>query len=248
MIWFTPPFNKACATNIGRQFLCIVDKHFGEKTNKFHKIFNRNLLKVSYSCLPNMRRIVTSHNKKITSPKDKVLDPCNCRNKNNCPFSGSCQSSEIVYKAKVIPDNGDTKHYIGLTENKFKQRYANHTSSLVHEEKSSATELSKYVWNLRARNQPFSIRWSILCHASAYSNTVKKCNLCLAEKLQILKSNKQELLNKRSELISKCRHQNKYCLSNYYTPRQKCHDPTGSRKIGAKFKKNSCVSSTDDRG
>ena len=40
--------------------------------------------------------------------------------------------------------------------------------------------------------------------------------ICLYEKLKIINyPNKEELLNKPSELISKCRHVNKYLLSNY---------------------------------
>ena len=50
----------------------------------------------------------------------------------------------------------------------------------------------------------------------AYSNISKKCQLCLPEKFEILNcNNPNELLNKRSELISKCRHVNKFLLSNY---------------------------------
>ncbi len=33
-----------------------------------------------------------------------------------------------------------------------------------------------------------------------------KCKLCLEEKLMIMKQRKKNLLNKRSELFSKCRH------------------------------------------
>ena len=49
-----------------------------------------------------------------------------------------------------------------------------------------------------------------------YSNIAKSCMLCLHEKFEILMYPKQdELLNKRSELVFKCRHINKYLLSNY---------------------------------
>ena len=44
----------------------------------------------------------------------------------------------------------------------------------------------------------------------------KKCLLCLHEKFKIVIFEDQDhLLNKRSELISKCRHTNKYLLRNY---------------------------------
>ena len=45
----------------------------------------------------------------------------------------------------------------------------------------------------------------------APSNTTKgKCYLCLNEKLEITSYKRDSLLNKRSELNSKCRHQNKF--------------------------------------
>ena len=41
IIWFNPPYNVNVETNIGKTFLKLIGKHF-PKTNKFHKIFNRN--------------------------------------------------------------------------------------------------------------------------------------------------------------------------------------------------------------
>ena len=48
IIWFNPPYNVKVETNIGKMFLKLIDKHF-PNSNKFHKIFNRNSVKVSYS-------------------------------------------------------------------------------------------------------------------------------------------------------------------------------------------------------
>ena len=51
---------------------------------------------------------------------------------------------------------------------------------------------------------------------SAYSNITKKCLLCLHEKPETVNyPHPKELLNKRSVLVSKCRHANKYLLNNY---------------------------------
>ena len=46
----------------------------------------------------------------------------------------------------------------------------------------------------------------------------KKCNLCQAEKLAIIGADHSKPLNKRSELVSKCRHANKNYLSNFLPP------------------------------
>ena len=80
----------------------------------------------------------------------------------------------------------------------------------------NSTTLSAYVWSLKDKNITPSLKWSIMKRAKSYSNTSKVCRLCLQEKLEILRyPNKSELLNKRSEIVSKCRHMNKFMLANY---------------------------------
>ena len=61
---------------------------------------------------------------------------------------------------------------------------------------------------------PNCVSWGIHRKAPAYLNLSKICDLCLTEKLMIISANKSTLLNRRSKLIFKCRHQNKYYLSN----------------------------------
>ena len=53
IIWFNPPFSKSVSTNVAKTFLQLVTKHF-PRSHKLHKIFNRNTVKVSYSCMNNM--------------------------------------------------------------------------------------------------------------------------------------------------------------------------------------------------
>ena len=64
IIWFNPPFNKNVATKIGRYFLNLLDKHFPQD-HKFHNIFTRNNIKVSYSCMPNIKSPINSHSRRI---------------------------------------------------------------------------------------------------------------------------------------------------------------------------------------
>ena len=64
--WYNPPSNSSVKTNLGRKFLNIVDKCF-PKNHPLHKIFNRHTLKLSYSCMPNMKSIIASHNKTLLS-------------------------------------------------------------------------------------------------------------------------------------------------------------------------------------
>ena len=52
-IWFNPPYSMSVQTNIGKIFFKLIDQHF-PKNHKYHKIFNRSTLKMSYSCISNM--------------------------------------------------------------------------------------------------------------------------------------------------------------------------------------------------
>ena len=71
IIWFIPPFSKPVSTNIAKIFLQLVTKHF-PRSHKLHKIFNRNTVKVSYSCMNNISKIIKGHNKKVISkPRDQ---------------------------------------------------------------------------------------------------------------------------------------------------------------------------------
>ena len=59
IIWFNPPFNKAVSTNttnIGKIFLRLINRHF-PKFHRLHKVFSRNTVKVSCSCIQNMSKI-----------------------------------------------------------------------------------------------------------------------------------------------------------------------------------------------
>ena len=215
IIWYNPPYSKNIKTNIGKNFLTLINKHF-PKHSKLHQIFNKNNVKVSYSCMGNMSAAIKNHNRRIAAQQNETAPkPCNCRNKDQCPLSGNCQSTSVIYKATVTADNEDEKSYIGLTESTFKSRYNNHKFSFNHDSHANRTELSNYVWNLKRRENPFKIAWSIVATATPYTNETKRCNLCLMEKFFIIYADKNTLLNKKSELISKCRHENKFYLSNH---------------------------------
>ena len=101
------------------------------------------------------------------------------------------------------------------TSTTFKERLGNHNYSFKHESKVNATELSKYIWKLKEQKRKYDIKWSIIQRASPYNSATKRCNLCLAEKYHILTAPKQNTINRRSELISNCRHRNKHKLSGF---------------------------------
>ena len=52
IVWYNPTFSKNVATNIGREFFTLLQLHF-PKQHPFHCIFNKNTVKLSYSCTTN---------------------------------------------------------------------------------------------------------------------------------------------------------------------------------------------------
>ena len=216
VIWYNPPYSMNAKTNIGKRFLSLITKHF-PKGHKLNKLFNRNSVKVSYSCMPNIASIIHSHNKKILSDKpDDSIAKCNCRQKENCPLDGKCLKRNVVYNGNVsVNEQDDGLNYHGVTEHSFKDRLYKHRNSFKYKSKANSTELSKHVWELKNQGNPEPIiKWSIVDSATSYVNGSKKCNLCLTEKYHIINS-PLALLNKRSELVSKCRHENKYYLMSF---------------------------------
>ena len=167
--------------NLRRKLLYIVDKCFPKK-HPLHKIFNIHTLKLSYSCMPNMKSIIASHNKTVLSnymstPATEHVKECNCRKKEQCPLEGQCLTNNIVYQATVT-SNITTETYVGPATN-FKERYRNHTLSLRNRKKQNETELSKYIWTLKNADKPFNVKWRILRKCKPYNNISKHCNLCL---------------------------------------------------------------------
>ena len=87
---------------------------------------------------------------------------------------------------------------ITTAKNSFRnQKYANETS------------LSKYTSEMKDKN-------NIAPNLMQRIVNSKRCMLCLHEKYEILNyPDHEELLDKMSELVSKCQHFSKFLLSNY---------------------------------
>ena len=215
--WFNPPFSKSVKTDISRKFLKLVDKCFPKK-HKLRPLLNRNTVKVSYSCTPNIKNIISQHNKsvekKIENQEPTPLN-CNCRNRNKCPLDNQCRTKNIIYQATVTRrDNSKKETYIGLTSTEFKTRHSNHISSFKHERQKSDTNLSKYLWSLKEKRIQYTIRWKIIAKAKPYSPSSRTCNLCIKEKYYIICRPDMSSLNDRNELGKPCLHRKKHLLTN----------------------------------
>ena len=60
MTWFNLPYIKKVKAKVSHEFLKLIDKIF-PASSRLLKVLNRNTIKVSYSCLPNMGSIIKQH-------------------------------------------------------------------------------------------------------------------------------------------------------------------------------------------
>ena len=126
-------------------------------------------------------------------------------------------TGNVMYEAKVSSseDQYQEKDQVGITEPPWKGRLGNHNRDFTNQKYGNTTELSKEVWKIKNSGYVPRIKWKIVKQLPAYNPEIKKCLLCLGEKVEILKRDNPNLLNKRSELVSKCRHRNKFMLNKY---------------------------------
>ena len=192
--------------------------------------------------MENVKSEISKHNHQILRHSQNIENTvtsgnCNCKVKTSCPLQGNCLTKNIIYKAEVSTSNeNDVKEYIGMTATTFKERYRNHKTSINNKHYTSETELSKYVWKQKNSGKTVSIKWSILRHAAPRKPGSRRCNLCLTEKLCILRADQEKTLNKRTELFSKCCHRNKFNAGNFNYPTNNCKTKRARKKLGKRMK------------
>ena len=134
--------------------------------------------------------------------------------KDECPLNGQCLAQDIVYKC--IVSTSMTKPILEWLKEILRK---DTTSTQIHLD-TSCTQRKHYYLSIFGKLKRSIIKCQLqnglVKSVPSYSNISKKCLLCLHEKLESVNFEDQDqLLNKRSELISKCRHANKYLLCNY---------------------------------
>ena len=221
VLWYNPPFEEGLDTNVGKEFLKLIDKHFGKKRDdNLHKIINRKTVKIGYSCGPNFGNILKAHNRQVLEKHKEENGQkngekkCSCRRGEICPLNGDCLSEAVVYKATVKAENQEDIVYFGSTEGSMKQRLYGHKSDMRVEKNKNKTTLSKHMWELKGKGVNATIEWEIVKKCRKYASGDKKCDVCLTEKLEIMKGKMKgiRMLNKRNEMMYKCPHKRKFLL------------------------------------
>ena len=99
----------------------------------------------------NIGTIINTHNKKILNNNPSTKPGCNYIEKYQCPLPNKCSIPNVVYKATITSTLSDykPKTYIGISEPKFKLRYANYKKAFNHERFLDDAELSKEFWKIK---------------------------------------------------------------------------------------------------
>ena len=141
--------------NIGSSFLRLIDKHFKDDDFLGYH-FNRQKVKISYSTMPNMKKIITGHNRRLSNPKEEIVLK-DCDRKGKCKDDcfeerEKCQSRCCIYQASLQYETPHTsipalkipkeKVYTGLTSNKRRERYNHHHWTFTNERNNPFNQLS----------------------------------------------------------------------------------------------------------
>ena len=92
--------------------------------------------------------------------------------------------------------------------------------SFRDETKTNSTTLSKFIWTNKLNQDEHGnivepkIKWSIMKHCSTYQPGNRTCDLCISEKVLIIKNiNKPSNINKRTDCAQTCYHKRHYLSS-----------------------------------
>ena len=159
-----------------------------------------------------MAMIISAHNKKVLQEKRTNEKPnqkeCNCqKGVKSCPIGGKCQTRAIVYKATIRSDDGDERTYTGCTDRKFKERLYEHRTDANIRDNRHRTKMATHIWNKKDRGIGIQeVKYNIVKKCHKYTAGGDKCDVCLSEKLTIMKDKDSRSINKRTDYMNKCRH------------------------------------------
>ena len=87
-LWYNPPYNCAVTTNVGREFLKLIDECF-PPYHPLHKVLNRKNVKVGYSTTPTIAQMISAKNSKALRPPEPEMRKCSCPKTKECPLEKS---------------------------------------------------------------------------------------------------------------------------------------------------------------
>ena len=116
----------------------------------------------------------------------------------------------FVHRTDVTNNKtNEHQYYSSIPDTPFKERFENHKTSFRHRSRLTASDLSKYYWKLVENSAVPTIKFSTAKRVKG-NTSISNCKLRLSEKVFITRNlDGVNVLNKRSEFISKSRNINK---------------------------------------
>ena len=116
----------------------------------------------------------------------------------------------FVHRTDVTNNKtNEHQYYSSIPDTPFKERFENHKTSFRHRSRLTASDLSKYYWKLVENSAVPTNKFSIAKRVKG-NTSISNCKLRLSEKVFITRNlDGVNVLNKRSEFISKSRNINK---------------------------------------
>ena len=91
------------------------------KNHVYNSLFIRNKIKLSCSCIQNLKSIKNNHN------TAEIEERCNWTNRTKCLLDEKCLVPNIIYEGQLMLNRPKENIYIGTAKTNFKHRFNNHT-------------------------------------------------------------------------------------------------------------------------
>ncbi len=182
ILWYNPPYSKNVSTNIGHRFLTLINKHF-PVNHPLRKIFNRNTVKISYSCMNNTKQIINIHNKSIINSRQPDSNSnsnatiINNNSNNNTINSNSSNNNNATTNAKENKTcNCRHKNTCPLNENCL-QKSVIYQATVTRQDNNTAETyvgLTENEFKTRYRSHTSSFRHNKHRHSTELSKYIWK--------------------------------------------------------------------------
>ena len=100
----------------------------------------------------------------------------------------------------------------GISKSTSKKWHGNHETTFSINRYKNDMKLPVKYWNLKAENSNPKVTWAVKICLVCTTLNQRYVPFVFNEKLEMLEDKENNLLNIKSEVISKCCHQNKYML------------------------------------
>ena len=212
IMWYNPPYCSSVNINLGKEFLKLVDKHFPD-SHFYNKIFNRKTVKISYSCMSNVKTLIQSHNKTVISNFKNRHIKANTNNNSSNKVSNNVDINNISNHTNQINNNSNNKN------NNFNNSNNNDNPNNINFNYGNNNVKHIKTLNIKdiSYNDNFNINDNENIHINSTNNSVDYNNQRITRSIsKMIKENLEQVSDNSAKSISKM-HNNK-TINKYSKP------------------------------